>query len=128
MENIIKYINNEENIPLKKDGDYFVKLDGKNIKNKKSYLKAMQKAFLLPKDSIDSVDAYLDWMTDLSWIMEKNIVLIILNYSRFLENDLEEKRLVISDFQNYILPFWQEKVKCVMVNGKPRSFQIYLVG
>lgn len=128
MENIIKYINNEENIPLKKDGDYFVKLDGKNIKNKKSYLKAMQKAFLLPKDSIDSVDAYLDWMTDLSWITEKNIVLIILNYSRFLENDLEEKRLVISDFQNYILPFWQEKVKCVMVNGKPRSFQIYLVG
>ncbi len=30
-------------------------------------------------------------------------------------------------YKNYLLPFWDEEVECVVVEGKRKDFNIYLI-
>lgn len=50
---------------------YFAKLDGSNIYTLNDYMNAIIVAFQFPKNmftNTNSIDAYNDWMRDLTWI------------------------------------------------------------
>lgn len=117
--------------------DAFVaKIDGNSIKSEKDWLYSMAEAFHFPVDlekekpfvnwfegaySNNSLflnwEIYEDWMTDLSWIENKSIVLIIINYDSFLACDKESKLYIYNNLQNVILPWWENEVVNCVVEG-----------
>ncbi|MDR0299022.1 MAG: hypothetical protein LBI13_02915, partial [Streptococcaceae bacterium] len=54
-------------------------------------------------------------------------VLIIRNYKDFLKQDPKKKEIVIDEFKNNILPFWEEEVTRTVVGGKAKPFNVYIV-
>jgi hypothetical protein len=109
------------------DMAYLVEIDGKQIQSWEDYISAIQNNFKLPTPCFDSVDRYLDWMRDLDWLKKEEYILIITNYNLFLKNNSELKKQIIEDFVDVILPFWQEEVEEVVVDGKAKPFMVYLV-
>jgi hypothetical protein len=69
---------------------------------------------------------YYDWMTDLYWVKENKIIVTIHQYSAFMMNNLALKKEILTMFKDDILPFWEEEVVHVVVEGQPRSFMLYL--
>jgi hypothetical protein len=104
-----------------------VEIDGSNIQSWKDYISEMQSNFLFPTPCFNSIDRYLDWMRDLGWLYKEGFVLIINHFSSFLKNDPELKCQIVSDFVDVILPFWQDEVVKIVVEGKSKSFMVYLV-
>ncbi|EIO5737268.1 barstar family protein [Listeria monocytogenes] len=121
--NTIDILELEKN--AKKNECYIVNIQGDNIQTKKSFLELMAEKFLLP-DSIGR-DSFTDWMTDLSWIDNPCFCIIIKDYTDFLKKDIESKEIVMEIFKEDILPFWENGVTQTVVEGKPRSFKVYLV-
>ncbi|MBC2062118.1 barstar family protein [Listeria marthii] len=121
--NTIDILELEKN--AKKNECYIVNIQGDNIQTKKSFLELMAEKFLLP-DSI-GWDSFTDWMTDLSWIDNPSFCIIIKDYTDFLKKDTESKEIVMEIFKEDILPFWENGVTQTVVEGKPRSFKVYLV-
>ena len=109
------------------DRIYLVEIDGKQIQSWEDYISIIETNFKLPTPCLDSVDRYLDWMRDLSWLKKEEFILIITNYSLFLKNNSELRKQIIDDFADVILPFWQDGVEKVVVDGKSKSFIVYLV-
>lgn len=54
-------------------------------------------------------------------------IFVIKNYDDFLANNIEEKAEIEDYYENYLLPFWDEEVERVVVEGKRKDFDIYLV-
>ena len=69
---------------------------------------------------------YNDYINDLMWIEQKEIVLIINNYDLMLVDNLKLKNDIMADFEEIILPWWEEEVVGHMVGGMPRKFLVYL--
>ncbi|MBD5093446.1 MAG: barstar family protein [Subdoligranulum sp.] len=105
---------------------FYVIINGKHIRTLPEYLKVMSEEFSFPIPS-KSVDGYLDWIRDLTWIEQENIVLFIENFSHFLEDDPSQKAKMIKLFRDSILPWWDGDVERYVVEGEKRSFQVYLV-
>ena len=56
-------------------------------------------------------------------LTEQKYIFVIKNYDKFLaDNDVVKKRI-----ENYLLPFWDDEVERVVVGGKRKDFNIYLV-
>lgn len=107
---------------------YFVlELDGADIQSWNDYISVIQSGFQFPTPCFDSVDRYLDLMRDLSWLDKEGFALFINNFDLFLKEDLELGEEIIGDFAEVILPFWQDEVKEVVVEGKAKPFMVYLV-
>ncbi|MDQ7896036.1 barstar family protein [Lactiplantibacillus plantarum] len=127
--NTISYVDKNKLLSLKKDLkalDYFVvKVPGDKIHTARQYLNFMGKEFKMPDYA--GFDAYSDWMTDLSWIPNHRIGVIIDDYESFLNKDLRAKEIVIESFTDVVLPFWEKDVVRIMVGGKPRIFEVYIV-
>ncbi|GAB1530034.1 MULTISPECIES: barstar family protein [Brevibacillus] len=109
------------------EGFHIVEMSGANIQSWKDYISEIQMKFKFPTSCLDSMDRYLDWIRDLDWLDKDGYVLIIYGYSDFLKDDPRLKKEIITDFTDVILPFWQEEVKEVVVEGKAKSFMVYLV-
>lgn len=113
---------------LKSNKDVFiVELNGENIQSWRDYISEIQKKFQFPTNCFDSVDRYLDWIRDLEWLNKESFVVIINSASSFLKDDAELKKQIISDYVDTILPFWQSEVQRVVVEGKRKTFMVYLV-
>lgn len=106
---------------------YFVELCGSSIQTWKDYITDIGEKFRFPVDCLDSVDRYLDLMRDLDWLDAKKYILVIYEYKHFLQSNPELKNEILSQFAEIILPFWQDEVKEVVVEGKARPFMVYLV-
>ena len=131
MKNKIIYINQPafKNIIQKHNTDsntFYVEIEGKNCKVISDYLTEASIKLQFPMIS-KGLDGYEDWIRDLSWIKEENIVLEINHYNEFMSNDLVKKRMVIESFEDIVFPWWESEVCEHMVEGKPRSFTVYLV-
>lgn len=109
----------------KKNGCYIINIQGSNIQTKKEFLELMEKEFALPDSA--GWDSYTDWMTDLSWIENQCFCIIINEYTNFLKEDDEAKEMVFEIFKEDILPFWENNVMKTIVDGTPRSFNVFLV-
>jgi hypothetical protein len=106
---------------------FFAILDGKDINSANDYIEQIQTKFKFPTSCIDNWDGYLDWIRDLDWLEKEEYILVIINFSQFLRDDIDLKKEIISDFEDTILPFWEEEVERVVVDGKPKPFNVYLV-
>lgn len=104
-----------------------VELDGFGIQSWRDFAIAMQHKFSFPSSCLDSIDRYLDWMRDLTWLNHEKIILVIHNFKFFLKDDQYLKNEIISDFNDIILPFWEQEVEEVVINGKAKPFMVYLI-
>ena len=66
-------------------------------------------------------------MKDVSWLDTDSIILIISNFNLFLKGEHALKDDIIKDFEDYLLPFWEEEVETTVVDGKKKSFCVYLI-
>lgn len=111
----------------RKSGVFLVELDGSTIQSWKDYVSEIEKKFMFPTTCINSVDRYLDWIRDLSWLEKEEYILVIYNSNSFLIKDLALKNKVVMYFKEAILPFWQSEVEEVVVGGKAKPFMVYLI-
>lgn len=132
MDNKIIYVTKDEAKIIEKDAiendnTYFVKIDGSKIKTEEQYVKAMMKGFAFPHDLPEfSISWYNDYITDLMWVEQKEISLLIRNYDLMLDSNVKIKKNIMADFEEIILPWWEGDVVGHMVGGVPRKFLIYL--
>ena len=132
MKNVISKIGINESIGVQNEFEknrniYTAVVDGKSIQSWITFLDKMIEKFKLPMKEHRNVNAYLDWMRDLEWLDSEGYILFIENYADFMKENLEMKKNIIDDFENYILPFWDSEVVQVMTGGKIKMFNVYLV-
>ncbi|OTN87638.1 hypothetical protein A5819_000084 [Enterococcus sp. 7E2_DIV0204] len=106
---------------------HYVKIDGSKIDSWQTFKEDMIEKFKLPMGQDGNANEYLDWMRDLSWLNKTSYVLIIYNYDEFLSGNSSEKKNIMNDFSEYILPFWESEVEQAVVDGEAKSFQLYLI-
>lgn len=83
--------------------------------------------FSFPTSCKNKVSRFDDWMMDLSWLdSDRGICIVIDNFERFLRDDLEFKDLVMDDFRQDILPFWEETVLTTVKDGKTRKMDVVI--
>jgi len=104
-----------------------VELHGNEIQSWGDYIVRIEESFKFPSKCYDIIDRYLDWIRDLMWLRKNSYVIVIHNYREFLKQEPSLKKMIIDDFLNVILPWWQEEVVNCVVEGKPKSFNVYLV-
>lgn len=89
----------------------------------------MANAFVFPHVLPEmKIGWYNDYICDLTWIEQKEILLLIHDYDLMLVDDLKTKKYIIADFEEIILPWWEGEVVGHMVGAEPRKFLIYLEG
>lgn len=103
-----------------------IQLDGLLIKNYSDFIKEIQRKMYFPRDCEGSIDRYLDWMRDLSWIQSDTICIQILNSKYFMEENPVDRKNVLEDFHDTIIPFWKYEAEIVIVGGKKRNIILEL--
>ena len=99
MKNEIIYVTKDEAKVIKmnaiKDQDiFFAEIDGTKIMTEEDYVCAMANAFVFPQAlPAMKIGWHNDYINDLSWIEQKNIVLLIHNYDLMLTDDLKTKKI-----------------------------------
>ncbi|MDA9471880.1 barstar family protein [Enterococcus sp. 5H] len=108
---------------IKLNNCFVVNIDGEKVNNKITLFETLMTEFSLP--DINGWDSASDWMTDLGWIKAKNFQLNIHNFSSFLENDMESKRIFMEMLSEDVLPFWEKEVLTTVVEGETKGFDVY---
>ena len=129
MENQIIYTTKKEftSITFDTTDNYFL-FSGADCRCLADYLdQVYAKLSFPPIDVQRTIDTYFDWIRDLNWLSEDEIVFVITDFDLFLSNDKSNKELVIKLFENEILPWWEMEVINHVVGGTPRKFTVYLV-
>ncbi|WP_250228384.1 barstar family protein [Anaeropeptidivorans aminofermentans] len=132
FENKIFHINQAEIVKIvqeikKKPLTYLVEINGVDVQSWNDYILKIEEKMKFPTTCIDSIDRYLDWIRDLSWLDSDGYTLIIYSYSQFLSKDARIKAIVMDSLKETVLPFWQEEVERCVVGGKSKPFNVYLV-
>lgn len=103
-----------------------VEFNGNKIQSWDDYVLAVQRKFDFPTSCTDSVDRYLDWIRDLEWLEQERFIIIINYFSEFLQKNASLKDEIMQDFEEIILPYWQNEVIEDVSGGEPRSFMVYV--
>ncbi len=110
---------------------YIAKIDGSNIQTLNDYMNAIIIAFQFPKDmftNTNSIDAYNDWMRDLTWIDQYDgYILVIKNFEQMMSSYPKEKGIILKEFEETIYPFWKNEVLHTVVDGKAKGFFVFLI-
>lgn len=105
-----------------------VVLDGNSIKTKNDFFVSIEMALKFPGACEGLFSRFDDWITDLGWINQGTGICIAINsFSEFLADDKETKAMIMEDFEEDILPFWETEVASVVKNGTPRSFIVLTI-
>ena len=106
---------------------YIFTIDGNKVSTKKEFFDAVETLFSFPTSCKNKVSRFDDWMMDLSWLdSDRGICIVIDNFEHFLRDDLEFKDLVMDDFRQDILPFWEETVLTTVKDGKTRKMDVVI--
>lgn len=106
---------------------YIFTIDGNKVSTKKEFFDAVEILFSFPTSCKNKVSRFDDWMMDLSWLdSDRGICIVIDNFERFLRDDPEFKDLVMDDFRQDILPFWEETVLTTVKDGKTRKMDVVI--
>lgn len=121
-------INKEDvNINYIAENYYIFTIDGNKVSTKKEFFDAVETLFSFPTSCKNKVSRFDDWMMDLSWLdSDRGICIVIDNFEHFLRDDLEFKDLVMDDFRQDILPFWEETVLTTVKDGKTRKIDVVI--
>jgi len=114
---------------------YVAEFHGDTIKNADDYFNAIAESFCFPDlfNKYRCMDAYLDWIRDLSWLINgkkyDGFTMIIYNYILFMDQDYKRKEQIIRTFADTVLPYWEEEVIFTTNNGNgtPKPFNLYLI-
>ena len=136
MKNRIVYVNEQEADAVKaealqKENVFFAELDGRSIQTEADYVREMELVMNCPYEKSDmylKLGWYHDWICELLWLGEKDVVLLLRGYDFMLRNNEKTKNRIVEDFEEITLPWWEGEVIGHMVGGKPRSFMVYLEG
>lgn len=101
-------------------------IDGEKIKNYADFIYAMQYKLCFPCDCFGSIDCYLDWMRDLSWIKADRIIVKIKCAPLFMVENPQERNLILNDFIDIIIPFWENESKAVIIDGTKKTIMLCL--
>lgn len=106
---------------------YIFTIDGNKVSTKKEFFDAVETLFSFPTSCKNKVSRFDDWMMDLSWLdSDRGICIVIDNFEHFLRDDPEFKDLVMDDFRQNILPFWEETVLTTVKDGKTRKMDVVI--
>lgn len=85
---------------------FTAEIDGNKCTTLKSFLTEIAVAFRFPDYYGNNVDAFWDCIGDLSWLEEKNYVLIVRNARTFLENEDHNTRTDILELLQEVADDW----------------------
>ena len=106
---------------------YIFTIDGNKVSTKKEFFDAVEILFSFPTSCKNKVSRFDDWMMDLSWLdSDRGICIVIDSFEHFLRDDPEFKDLVMDDFRQNILPFWEETVLTTVKDGKTRKMDVVI--
>ena len=106
---------------------YIFTIDGNKVSTKKEFFDAVEILFSFPTSCKNKVSRFDDWMMDFSWLdSDRGICIVIDNFEYFLRDDPEFKDLVMDDFRQNILPFWEETVLATVKDGKTRKMDVVI--
>lgn len=106
---------------------YIFTIDGNKVSTKKEFFDAVEILFSFPTSCKNKVSRFDDWMMDLSWLdSDRGICIVINNFEHFLRDNPEFKDLVMDDFRQDILPFWEETVLTTTKDGKTRKMDVVI--
>lgn len=108
----------------------YIVMDGKGIETYEQYFDKLWEVFNfseIPDGWEKDYHTEDDFLTEMDELPDDKYIFIIKNYDDFLANNIEEKAEIEDYYENYLLPFWDEEVERVVVEGKRKDFDIYLV-
>lgn len=108
----------------------YIVMDGAGIETYEQYFDRLWEVFGfsdIPEGCKKDFHTEDDFMTEMDELPEDKYVFVIKNYDKFMKNNNEEKHEIEDYYENYLLPFWDEEVERVVVEGKRKDFNIYLV-
>lgn len=108
----------------------YIVMDGAGIETYEQYFDRLWEVFGfsdIPEGWKKDYYTEDDFLTEMDELPENKYVFVIKNYDKFMKNNNEEKHEIEDYYENYLLPFWDEEVERVVVEGKRKDFIIYLV-
>lgn len=108
----------------------YIVMDGAGIETYEQYFDKLWEIFgfsEIPDGWKKDFHTEDDFMTEMDELPSEKYVFVIKNYDKFLPNNNYEKNEIEDYYKNYLLPFWDEEVERVVVEGKRKDFNIYLV-
>ena len=104
-----------------------VRINGTDVQTKSDFFQLIEKELHFPGSCNNKFSAFDDWITDLSWYPQESGFCICIEQSdTFLREDEHFRKLLLSDFQEDILPFWEKDVLKYVKDGKPREFYLII--
>ena len=108
----------------------YIVMDGKGIDTYEQYFDKIWELFDFGEIPVGFKKDYYtedDFLTEMDELTEQKYIFVIKNYDKFMvDNDAVKKRIE-NYYENYLLPFWDSEVERVVVGGKRKDFNIYLV-
>lgn len=96
----------------KYESDVFVvEVNGSGISSYEDMAKAILKGLGAPSDENPTVDGYLDWMRDLSWISRKGVRIVIFDGKEAMRCYGNERANFKNDLLAVVFPFWGNDAK-----------------
>ena len=108
----------------------YIVMDGAGIETYEQYFDKLWEVFgfsEIPEGRKKDYHTEYDFMTDDDFLPFEKYTFVIKNYDEFMKNNNWEKENLEDTYKNYLLPFWDEEVERVVVEGKRKDFNIYLV-
>lgn len=108
----------------------YIVMDGAGIETYEQYFDKLWEVFdfsEIPEGWKKDYHTEYDFMTDDDFLPKEKYIFVIKNYDKFMKNNKWEKENLEDTYENYLLPFWDEEVERVVVEGKRKDFDIYLV-
>ena len=97
-----------------------MEIPGKDISSLNDYLKFIEKALRFPTCCNGIYSRYHDWIMDLSWFDYNKYFLVFNDFSCFLRDEPDYKRIIFKDFEDVILPWWEHNVTKYSVDGREK--------
>ena len=108
----------------------YIVMDGAGIETYEQYFDKLWEVFgfsEIPEGWKKDYHTEYDFMTDDDFLPFEKYTFVIKNYDEFMKNNNWEQENLEDTYKNYLLPFWDEEVERVVVEGKRKDFNIYLV-
>lgn len=108
----------------------YIVMDGKGIETYEQYFDKLWEVFNfseIPDGWEKDYHTEDDFLTEMDELPDDKYIFVIKNYDEFLANNIEEKAEIEDYYENYLLPFWDKEIERVVVEGKRKDFDIYLV-
>lgn len=108
----------------------YIVMDGRGIETYEQYFDKLWEVFgfsEIPEGWEKDNHTEYDFMTDDDFLPADKYIFVINNYDNFMNDNITERHKIENRYENYLLPFWDEEVERVVVEGKRKDFDIYLV-